>query len=521
MQYGKTPLCIAAEKGHAAAARLLLAKGANIHFTTPHGRTPLHIAAQNGHAHVVNLLVENGANINQGETGNGWTPLHGAAKNGHSTTVQALIEAGANMNEMTPHGRTARDIAVQQGHKALITILDRALRNHSPTKATVAFVPSPCPQSLIEDTMSEKKNELLRAVAAGNLDLAQLLLAEQVDPNLVYELGQNGDTLLHVAVRLKLPDLLSALLRARASTSMRNLSQETALTLAIKQGHRLLARDIFAVAQRYVNEVAPNELEIDTTALLGRGSYGVVYKGHYRACPVAVKTINLASGEDLTWEISAMQLCKSPYLIELVAISRVGPEAPMLVLEYMDGGDLRQFLNKKRDGQHIDNDYTTLEVSWVIANALSDLHHDGVIHRDLKSNNIFLDSRNYIKVGDLGLARECASSMTSMTGAASWMAPEVFKSGRYDFKVDIFSFGVILTELDTLQKPYADKGISNPFAIMHAVTNGMRPSLSENCKPWLLKLASDCMLDEPSLRPSALEVINTLARQRAGRPAFS
>ncbi|KDO17349.1 hypothetical protein SPRG_17220, partial [Saprolegnia parasitica CBS 223.65] len=149
-----------------------------------------------------------------------------------------------------------------------------------------------------------------------------------------------------------------------------------------------------------------------------------------------------------------------------------------MVMEYMDQGDLRAYLQKKRHGQSVALDVSTLDVALVLAHALADLHKQNIIHRDVNSLNIFLSTTHYIRLGDLGSSRLMDDDiMTSHAGTTSWMAPEVLRvpgdegMGRvYTIAADIYSFGVVLTELDTLRLPYED--VEERWSIMEKVPHG-------------------------------------------------
>ncbi|KAF0684727.1 Aste57867_23313 [Aphanomyces stellatus] len=101
-----------------------------------------------------------------------------------------------------------------------------------------------------------------------------------------------------------------------------------------------------------------------------------------------------------------------------------------------------------------------LECALSVAKALVYLKERQVIHRDLKSRNVLLDSDKGTKLADFGISRrhdEDEQSMTMGVGTYRWMAPEVLAFRHYTIAVDVFSFGVLLSELDTHQIPYSDK----------------------------------------------------------------
>jgi serine/threonine-protein kinase TNNI3K len=140
-----------------------------------------------------------------------------------------------------------------------------------------------------------------------------------------------------------------------------------------------------------------------------------------------------------------------------------------------------------------------------------------ILHRDLKSRNILLDSAWQAKLTDFGVSRERSdATMTAGIGSSLWMAPEVMLGERYDEKSDVFSFGVVLSELDTHQLPYADareEGTGRPIsqtAVLQLVSLGrLSVSLTSNDTfPDLQQLVRDCVALDPTLRPAAAEVLH-------------
>merc|ERR1712151_1299026 len=103
-----------------------------------------------------------------------------------------------------------------------------------------------------------------------------------------------------------------------------------------------------------------------------------------------------------------------------------------------------------------------------ISSALAYLHSKGIIHRDLKPGNVGFDRNGTVKLFDFGLAVEVPEpddqkrlhELSGNTGTARYMAPEVIRKEKYNFKVDMFSFAVLLWEIMSLSKPY--DGLSGP-----------------------------------------------------------
>ncbi|KDO16216.1 hypothetical protein SPRG_18248, partial [Saprolegnia parasitica CBS 223.65] len=110
--------------------------------------------------------------------------------------------------------------------------------------------------------------------------------------------------------------------------------------------------------------------------------------------------------------------------------------------------------------------------------------------------------------------------MTTGVGTKFWIAPEVLRSSNggpsYGSPADIYSFGVVLTELDTGETPYAD--IDDKLSILDRVCDGtLRPKMSATCEPWLQALANQCLEHDPAKRPTADSIIATLVAHRDGK----
>jgi serine/threonine protein kinase len=141
-----------------------------------------------------------------------------------------------------------------------------------------------------------------------------------------------------------------------------------------------------------------------------------------------------------------------------------------------------------------------------------------VIHRDLKPRNILLvnSAANHLKVGDFGLSKiikaQHASDvykMTGETGSYRYMAPEVFKHRKYDKKVDIFSFAMILYEMLEGDPPFSNY---EPYDAAKYVAEGHRPVFRKGHTNELKDLVELCWSGDVSLRPSFLEILKRLEK---------
>ncbi|OQR87875.1 protein kinase [Achlya hypogyna] len=288
--------------------------------------------------------------------------------------------------------------------------------------------------------------------------------------------------------------------------------QRLALVSAIKRGERSYAHDLYKQCYDVIYETNPNQLMQPPKAPLGTGGYGAVFQATYSGHPVAVKVAQRTGAAAMLNEIRLMAENQSPYIVPLLAVMGYRSSQPKMLLELMDAGDLHQYLKDTRTGRSTLVSVSALEVAWVVAHALWDLHERGVVHRDVKSQNVLLCSRNYIKLGDLGISRVSAGAMTPERGTLQYMAPEVLKtSGTYGPAADIYSFGVLLTELDTLEAPYAGSKLGVLQIRDGVLSNSLKPSVSASCAPWLRDLVTACLEHDPDMRPSAEEIVATLA----------
>jgi len=189
----------------------------------------------------------------------------------------------------------------------------------------------------------------------------------------------------------------------------------------------------------------------------------------------------------------------------------------MLITEYLRGGDLHQYLKEKGALSPL----TAINFAMDIARGMACLHNEPnvIIHRDLKPRNVLLvnSSADHLKVGDFGLSKLIKAShahdvykLTGETGSYRYMAPEVFKHRKYDKKVDVFSFAMILYEMLEGEAPLASY---EAYEAAKYASDGHRPIFrSKACTPELKELVEECWASDMKQRPNFLEILKRLEK---------
>lgn len=266
----------------------------------------------------------------------------------------------------------------------------------------------------------------------------------------------------------------------------------------------------------------PEQYACDLSALfLGQkfasGKHSRLYQGVYNDEDVAVKFLRLDLCEDSTiatrlerqfmQEVHCLSQLHHPNIVQFVAASWKPPVC-CLIMEYVPGGSLRAFLRKCDSGSIPLK--TTLSMALDIALGMEYLHSQGVVHRDLKSENLVLTDDFHLKLTDFGigcLETEC-ELRSADTGTYRWMAPEMITDKRYSKKVDVYSFGIVLWELVTGKLPFENM---TPVQVAYAVVNkNLRPPLPDDCPSALRNLMEQCWNSSPERRPNFYQIVQTL-----------
>lgn len=175
-----------------------------------------------------------------------------------------------------------------------------------------------------------------------------------------------------------------------------------------------------------------------------------------------------------------------------------------IVMEFCPYGQLCQFLKQ------CESLYPMLVIDWSrqIASGMAYLHKHMIIHRDLKSPNVLISHNNVLKISDFGTSRQlndCHSTKMSFAGTVAWMAPEVIRNEPCSEKIDVWSFGVVLWELLTLEIPYRDFEQST---IIYGVGNStLSLPLPDSFPQGYRLLMQLCWKTKPRNRPSFYNIL--------------
>lgn len=269
----------------------------------------------------------------------------------------------------------------------------------------------------------------------------------------------------------------------------------------------------------YIHNQNPREV-FSNMKQIGQGASGSVYgaskKDGSKVALKRVKPQNKAESDALQMEIRMMCCTRHPNLIKCHETYNYGGYM-WISMEYMGGGCLTDILeNYKAENRYMSEG----EIAFVLREVLKGLrfmHGLKRLHRDIKSDNVLITGDGHVKLADFGFCAELTeerNKRTTCVGTPYWMAPELIKQNEYDYKVDLWSVGILAIECAEWEPPYMAE---QPIRAMFLITEKAPPRLS---KPgnWSMELndfINCCLALNPAQRASASQLLSHPFLQKA------
>eukprot|EP01128_Nolandella_sp_AFSM9_P010012 TRINITY_DN674_c1_g3_i1.p1 TRINITY_DN674_c1_g3~~TRINITY_DN674_c1_g3_i1.p1 ORF type:complete len:796 (+),score=195.74 TRINITY_DN674_c1_g3_i1:64-2388(+) len=481
---GRYPLHLAAGKGHTEAVKFLLDHGADIEVEDPEAKwNVLHFAAESTNPVLFSMLVnrkgiEPVVRLSNKDRN---SPVHYFCRKFAKDTegsLDVMFGKGASVNSVNYNGETALHQAAWKGRLALCTILTK--------------------HGADVDAQNDRGESPLHwAARAGFVTVSRMLIKAGANYSLQ---GENG-TPLDVA-KADVSEMIEAYLSENKNHPQAGQLSRTDKSSAIS------LTDLRQQNGPLKWEIPLQDIQMGE--VIGKGGMGIVSKGVWKGLEVAIKKVLDAKiltepkmFEDFLKEINLMSKLKHPNVLLLLGASL--DNGVMYVTEYMSKGDLLSVLKSE---PKLPWD-TKLNIALESSKGLAYLHNLNpvILHHDLKSLNLLLDSNYHVKIADFGMSMMKSDKSATMIGSLAWASPEVVSGEQYTEKSDVFSFGRVLWELVSHTPPFAGK---NELFIISSIVENRHPPWSDSTPSAYVDLVQSMWAELPADRPEIFEIVDSL-----------
>ena len=241
---------------------------------------------------------------------------------------------------------------------------------------------------------------------------------------------------------------------------------------------------------------------------LGKGSFGFVYKVRrktdniiYALKKVSFSKLNSKEKENSLNEIRILASLHNKHVIEYKdAFYDNNANCLCLIMEFAEHGDLDKAIRNRMKEKRYYSEYEIISILIQITKGLKNLHDNNIMHRDIKSANIFIFENNIFKIGDLNVSKILKNDLHhTQTGTPYYASPEVWDNHQYDNKCDIWSLGCLLYELTTLKPPFRG---STMKIVYEKVKDGIYEPIPKMYSKSLAGLIYICLQIIPKNRPT-------------------
>ena len=246
---------------------------------------------------------------------------------------------------------------------------------------------------------------------------------------------------------------------------------------------------------------------------LGKGTYGIVYKVQkmntneiYVIKQIPLRGLSQKEIDEVKQEAKILSSINSDFVVKYYD-SFEENEIIYIVMEYCDEGDLNDFIIKKKANNILIEEYLIWNLFIKITIGLAQLHQMKILHRDLKTLNIFLKNGFQIKIGDLGVAKILLKNSFAKTliGTPFYLSPEMCQAKPYNDKSDVWALGCILYELCTFKHPFDAK---SQGALILKIMNNVPENINKYYSKDLSNLIYLLLEKDAEKRPSCIDILN-------------
>ncbi|XP_025740979.1 RAF proto-oncogene serine/threonine-protein kinase isoform X2 [Callorhinus ursinus] len=275
-----------------------------------------------------------------------------------------------------------------------------------------------------------------------------------------------------------------------------------------------------SLSQRQRSTSTPNVHMVSTTLPVDSRMIEDAIRSHSESGDVAVKILKVVDPTPEQFQAFRNEVAvlrKTRHVNILLFMGYMTKDNLAIVTQWCEGSSLYKHLHVQETKFQM---FQLIDIARQTAQGMDYLHAKNIIHRDMKSNNIFLHEGLTVKIGDFGLATvksrwSGSQQVEQPTGSVLWMAPEVIRmqdNNPFSFQSDVYSYGIVLYELMTGELPYSH--INNRDQIIFMVGRGYAsPDLSKlykNCPKAMKRLVADCVKKVKEERPLFPQILSSI-----------